>query len=257
MPCSTDCAPSVAEARAKLTSTKVTVRRSFISAMFSHSNLAAILQNRTYRAFRQPSGANVLPERHEQPIDLYTILAGKFLLELATRSFGRRCSHVAPSIRNTMHMYINTDLAGTTRNPQGEVRALRTHPAKRRHHIEVTGHLTAVLFHSALGQIPNVVSFGLVEARWPDESSDFRDVHPADCLCGRSRLEQADCRREGNFVPRAHGYDAGNQLVKRGGITLGSEIEHRGVGKLFDFHPDATQHGVDVERALCNTEHIE
>src|SRR5688572_13992610 len=165
MPCSTDCARSVVESKAKLTSTKVTVRRSFISPMFSHSNLPAILQNGTHRALGQPSSANMLPEGYEQPIDLYPISLRKFLLELAPGSFRRRCSHVAPSVRNTMYVDIDTDLAGATRNSQGEVRALRAHPPERRHHIEVTGHFTAVFFDGALGQVPNVVSFGLVETR--------------------------------------------------------------------------------------------
>jgi hypothetical protein len=29
---------------------------------------------------------------------------------------------------------------------------------------------------------------------------------------------------------------------------------HRGIGKLLNFPPDATQNGVDVERALGNPE---
>ncbi|HMG95742.1 MAG TPA: hypothetical protein VK565_05540 [Gemmatimonadaceae bacterium] len=32
---------------------------------------------------------------------------------------------------------------------------------------------------------------------------------------------------------------------------MSGEIEHRGIRKLLNFQPDATQHGVDVERALC------
>jgi hypothetical protein len=38
---------------------------------------------------------------------------------------------------------------------------------------------------------------------------------------------------------------------------LGSEIEHRSVGESLDLQPDATQHGVDVERALGNLELVQ
>ena len=45
--------------------------------------------------------------------------------------------------------------------------------------------------------------------------------------------------------------------MKRRVITLSSQIEHRGIGKLFNFPPDAIQNGVDVERALGNPELIQ
>jgi hypothetical protein len=38
--------------------------------------------------------------------------------------------------------------------------------------------------------------------------------------------------------------------MKRGSVSLCGEIEHRGIRKLLNFQPDATQHGVDVERTL-------
>ena len=45
--------------------------------------------------------------------------------------------------------------------------------------------------------------------------------------------------------------------MERRFISLSGQIEHRRIGKLLNFPPDATQNGVDVERALGNQELIQ
>jgi hypothetical protein len=42
--------------------------------------------------------------------------------------------------------------------------------------------------------------------------------------------------------------------MKRRSITALGEVEHRGVRKLLNFLPDATDHDVDVERSLGRVE---
>lgn len=50
-----------------------------------HADLPAILQHRAGRALRQPSRADVLPERHEEAVDVDPILARQLPLEGAHR----------------------------------------------------------------------------------------------------------------------------------------------------------------------------
>ena len=154
-------------------------------------------------------------------------------------------------------MDIDAYFARPARDSQGKIGALRPNSAKRRHDFEITRELPAVLFDYPSGELSYVACLGLVKTRWSNQGSDLCRAHPADCFSGRSRLEQANCGGKRNFVSRPYGYDAGDQLMKRGGVPLSGEIEHRGICKLLNFQPDATQHGVDVERALGNPELIQ
>ena len=219
--------------------------------VFGHSYLTAVLENGTNRALGKASRANVLPEGNEKAVYLNPVLPGQVLLQLPPRRVGRRRAHVAPPIRHAVNMDINAYLARATGDSQGEIGALRPNSAKRRHDFEITRELPAVLFDYPSGELSYVACLGLVETRWPNQGSDLCVAHPADCFSGRRRLEQANCGGKRNFVSRPYGYDAGDQLMKRGGVPLSGEIEHRGIRKLLNFQPDATQHGVDVERALC------
>jgi hypothetical protein len=218
--------------------------------VFGHSYLAAVLENGTNRALGKASSANVLPEGNEKPVYLNTVLAGQVLLQLPPRRVGRRRTHVAPPVRYAMNVDIDAYLARATRDSQSEIGALRPNSAKRRHDFEITRELPAILFDNPSGDLSYVACLGLVETRWSNQGSDLCDTHPADCFSGRGRLEQANCSGKRNFVSRPYGYDACDQLMKRGGVPLSGEIEHRGIRKLLNFQPDATQHGVDVERAL-------
>jgi hypothetical protein len=219
-------------------------------AVLSYSHLPAVIQDRAHRALRKPSCANVLPEGHEKTVDFHPISARQPLFELATSSFRRWCSHVAPSVRHAMNMNIDADLTRSAGDSKREIRALRSNPAKRSHYVEITGQLTTVFQNDAPGEIANIVRLRLVETRRTDESSNLRYAQPAYCFSRRSCFEQPNCNRQRNFVSRAYGYDAGNQLMKRGGVALGRQIEHGSIGELLYLQPDATQHGVDVERAL-------
>src|SRR5262249_5085465 len=78
-------------------------------AMPNDPHLAAVLEHRTSRAFWQMPRADVLPERHEQPIDLDPVLLRKLLLERAHARFRRRGCDVTPSIRHPMHMNVDAD----------------------------------------------------------------------------------------------------------------------------------------------------
>lgn len=156
-----------------------------------------------------------------------------------------------------MNVNIHADLARAARNSEREVGALGADATKRGHHLEVTRHFSAVLFDDTRGELTDILCFGPVEARWTNESGDPCYTQPADCLGRRSCLEKANGSRQRNFVPSAHGYDACDKLVERRAISLGSQIEHCSIGKLLDFPPDASQNGVDVERALGNQELIQ
>src|SRR4051812_32260341 len=221
---------------------RLTVRRD--------TDLPAVFQHRTNRAFRKSTGANVLAERHQQAVDLDPVFSRQLLFQRQTRRVGRRSAHQSPPVGDAMHVNVDADLSCAACDAEREVGALRTDAAEGGHDLEIARHLAAEFVDDSLRHVPDVVRLGLIKARRLDQAGNLLHAQFADGLGGRRRLIQSQRGWQRNLVHGSYGYDAGGQLMERRGEPSRGEIEHRRVGKLLNFLPYATQHLVNVESTL-------
>src|SRR5689334_14399164 len=87
------------------------------STVISNPHLLTIIQNRTNRTLRQPPGANVLAERHQQSVDLHPVLPWQPLLEKPACRLRRIRVHEPPSVGDAVDVDIDADLGSPTRDP--------------------------------------------------------------------------------------------------------------------------------------------
>jgi hypothetical protein len=193
----------------------------------------------------------VLPKWNEQPIDLDPVLFGQMLLEDAASCFRRGRPDKSPPVSDPVNVDVDADLGGPAGNSEREIGALRPHTPKGSHYFEVARQIARELIGDTLCEISDILRLRFVETRGANQLCNFPDPETADFVSGRRCLEQSQRGGKRDFVSRAYGNDAGSQLVKRVSIPLFGKIEHRGVGKLLNFLPDAPNHGVDVEGAFC------
>src|SRR5438270_7498520 len=71
-------------------------------AMLADAHLAAVLENRTNRAFRKATRAHMLPEGNQQPVYLHPVFFGQALLQNAPRCFGRWSPYESPAVGHTI-----------------------------------------------------------------------------------------------------------------------------------------------------------
>src|SRR2546423_260868 len=100
------------------------------SPMLRNSDLPTILEYRTNRAFGKSSGAHVLPERHQQPVNLDPVLPRQVLLEDTPSRFRARRSDESPPVGDPVNVDVDADLRSAAGNPQCEIRAFRPDAAK-------------------------------------------------------------------------------------------------------------------------------
>ena len=99
-------------------------------AMRLDADLLAHIQHGTGETVRKVTGANMLAEGDEQPVDLNPIAAREFGLKRHQRFFRSRSFHIAPAVGHTMDMNIHADEWLSTGNAQNQVCTLRSDARK-------------------------------------------------------------------------------------------------------------------------------
>ena len=86
--------------------------------MTRHANLLTHVEYGTGRAFGANPGADVLAERHQQPVDLDVMVFGKCRFECDHRPLRGCRPHVSPAVGDPVDMDINADPGLTARHTQ-------------------------------------------------------------------------------------------------------------------------------------------
>src|SRR5690349_19591076 len=191
--------------------------------------------------------ADMLPEWHQEPVDLDPVLLRQLVLERSHRSFWRRARDISPPVGHSVHVDIDTDALGPARDAHGQVRAFRTDAAKRGQHVEVARQLASELAHRSPSDLTNLRGLALVKAALLDERVDLPNGELGYLRRRRRALQQPNRDRQTDLIARANRDDARDELLKHRFEPTLRQLEHRRVRMLGHGDANTTQHRVNVE----------
>jgi hypothetical protein len=201
---------------------------------------------------REPTRADVFPERNEQAVYIDPVPAGELFAQRLHGLFRRASLNVAPAISHAMHVYVNAYVWLTAGDSEHKVGALRAYAFERQERFFVARQRAVILVYDAAGDCVNLNRFTLMKRGRAYQIINLLRGEAADFFGRAGAREQPARGRQHDLIISSDGDDAGDELLEGGIEAVLRQFKHRGLCEWLDGFADSTDYEINIDRAFCH-----